>query len=413
MPLNYHVMDADFHLLKRRNSKGKLIYYAAFLSDLPGKNGKKKYRAVKSTGVGSRSAAEKAARDMLVDGKVLSSRESLRDFLLGFWDLENSEYLKTQRADGRVHNSRYVRDSRSRIEQYVLPYFEHRGLTKLSDLDRRNIQAWRNHLFEHGRLPEYNPPEKDEKQSKRGRQKPPERISASTQNKVRAAFFAALQWAVDMEMLSHHPGQGVKRVREEKQERPIFELADLAKLFAKPWDDMRAYGACMLAATTGARMGEIRGLQIRNAHLDAGYLDIVTNYVDGDGLKGPKWGSDRIGVPLPTRTIEVLRAVIRLNPFRDEPEAFVFCSPSSVQRPVDYKVIDTALRARMLAEKITGGQTFHSFRHTFVSHLRGAIPEAKLIRIVGHTNTITTDRYTHTSEEDLEAVRVAVDGLLP
>ena len=145
-------------------------------------------------------------------------------------------------------------------------------------------------------------------------------------------------------------------------------------------------------------MGEIRGLQIRNAHLDAGYLDIVTNYVDGDGLKGPKWGSDRVGVPLP---------------FRDEPDAFVFCSPSSVQRPADYKVIDKALRARMTAEKITGGQTFHSFRHTYVSHLRGAIPEAKLIRIVGHTNTVTTDKYTHTSEEDRKAVKAAVDGLLP
>ena len=295
----------------------------------------------------------------------------------------------------------------------VLPYFENRGVTTLADLSRRNITEWRNYLHENGCLPEYEPEEKDSGESNRGRQSPPETISASTQNKVRAAFFVALQWAVDMEMLPHHPGQGIKRVREQKQERPIFELVELASLFGAPWDDQRAYAACMLAATTGARMGEVRGLKIRNTHLADGYIDIVTNYVEGDGLKGPKWGSERIGVPISSRVVEVLRALLRMNPFANNPEAFVFFTESSERQPIDYKGIDIPLRARMKAVKITGGQTFHSFRHTYVTHLRGTIPESKLIRIVGHTNTLTTDRYTHESNEDRKTVRLAVDGLLP
>jgi integrase len=61
---------------------------------------------------------------------------------------------------------------------------------------------------------------------------------------------------------------------------------------------------------------------------------------------------------------------------------------------------------------INGDRTFHSFRHTYVSHLRGSISEAKLTRLVGHTNTAITDQYTHTSEEDLKAVRDAVSGII-
>ena len=119
-------MNADFHILKRKNSKGKTVYYAAFLSDLSGKNGKHKYQAVKSTGQSNRAAAEKVARSMLADGRVLASRDLLRAYLLDFWNPEKSEYLRSQRAEGREHNSIYLQNNKQRIEQYVLPYFEKR-----------------------------------------------------------------------------------------------------------------------------------------------------------------------------------------------------------------------------------------------------------------------------------------------
>jgi hypothetical protein len=77
-------------------------------------------------------------------------------------------------------------------------------------------------------------------------------------------------------------------VKEQRSERPIFQLPELTALFASPWPDPRAYGACLLACTTGCRMGEARGLLVKNTHLADGYIDILTNYVDGDGMKAPK-----------------------------------------------------------------------------------------------------------------------------
>ncbi len=405
-------MSVDYHILKRKNSKGKAIYYVGFLSDLTGKNGKPKYIAMKSTGQSNRVAAEKAARLMLADGMVLASRDTLRAYLLNFWDPAKSEYLRSQRAEGRDHNSNYLKNNKQRIEQYVLPYFEKRGIKKLSGLNRKNILEWRNYLFEHGSIPEYELPVIPEGESRRGTAKRPANISASTQNKVRQAFFVALQWAVDMGMLPYHPGSGVKRVKESKTERPIFQIAELEKLFSDPWEDLRAYCACMLAVTTGARLGEVRGLKLKNTHLEKGYIDILTNYVEGDGLKGPKWGSERVGVPIPETTIQAIRAVLKTSPYGSEPESYIFYSTSSMQRPVDIKLITEGLKKRMKTIGINGGRTFHSFRHTYVSHLRGSIPEAKLIRLVGHTNTAITDQYTHTSEEDLKAVRDAVSGII-
>ena len=426
MAQTYSSMGVDFHLLKRKNAKGKVVYHAAFLDDTLGKNGKRKYRAVKTTRCGNRSAAEKTARQMIAEGSVLAARDTLRDYLIDFWDDGKSEYLKSRRAEGRAHNSVYVRDNRAKMEKYVLPYFEARGIKRLADLNRQNILAWRNHLWEHGKLPVYVPPEPAEDESRRGTRKLPSKLSPSSQNKVRVAFFVALQWAVDIGMLPYHPGQGVRRIKEERQNRPFFELEELATLF-DTWSSelgpvekhtsqtsRLAYAACLLAATTGARMGEVRGLQIRNVHLEDGYLDIVTNYVSGDGLKDhDKAGNTRLGVPLVSRAADALRDLIMLSPFAAREDAFVFFSAGNERQPIDDRVITKELKARMEAAGISGGQTFHSFRHTYISHLRGVVPEAKLRAIVGHSSAETTNRYTHQTAEDRAAIRGAVNGLVP
>ena len=57
----YSISGVDFHLLKRRSKAGKPIYYAGFLSDLIGSNGRRRYKAVRSTGAGNVALARKIA----------------------------------------------------------------------------------------------------------------------------------------------------------------------------------------------------------------------------------------------------------------------------------------------------------------------------------------------------------------
>jgi len=385
----YRDMGVDYHLLKRRDSKGKPVFYLAVLSDVIGKNGKRKYSAVRSTGAGNEALARKLAQGMLMEGRILASKDTLRDFLISFWDADKSEYLRGKRAEGVQLSSVYCADNQRRIECHFLPWFESRGLTRLSQLDRRLLSSWRNDLFEE------------------------EKISPATVNKVRQAVWVALQWAADMEMIPDHPGKAVRRVHEPRFERPFFQFEECNALFSAPWPDPRAYTACLLAYTTGSRMGECRGLQVKNVHLDEGYLDILTNYVAGDGMKAPKWNSIRKDVDLSGIMVRALRDVLSIHPWGALPDQFVFFSTESAARPCDSKLIEKGLFTRLEEIDIPrAGRSFHSFRHTFVSYMRGKVPEVKLTRLVGHTNSTMDDRYTHATDEDRKLMRDAVAGLI-
>ena len=276
-------MAVDYHLLKRRRQDGKAVYYVGFPADTLGKNGRPRYRALRSTGAGNKPLAHKIAREMIAKGEVFAARDDLRAFLLGFWNSETSEYLRSKRAEGHDLAVAYVDANVAAIKAHFLPYFEQRGKRTLADLDRSNLEAWRNWAL----LDEKIPPR--------------------TVNRTRQVVWTALQWAVDHDLLPFHPGQGVKRVPEKAPERRIFELEELGKLFAVPWDDLRAY---MLAASCGLRLGEVLGLQVGNVHLDQGYLDVLTGWTRTEGLKGPKWGSERVGVPVPARAAEAVKAVL-------------------------------------------------------------------------------------------------------
>ena len=58
-----------------------------------------------------------------------------------------------------------------------------------------------------------------------------------------------------------------------------------------PWRDHRQFVINVLAASTGARMGEIRGLLLENVFPD--HLEIQHGWEDHSGLEEPKWGSVR------------------------------------------------------------------------------------------------------------------------
>ena len=106
-----------------------------------------------------------------------------------------------------------------------------------------------------------------------------------------------------------HPGDNIKPLPDRRPERRIFEAAELVKLLAVKWSDPRTYVVCAIAECTGMRLGEIRGLLVKNVHLDERYVDALTNYVETDGLKHPKQRKDgRPGLAISERATEARRA---------------------------------------------------------------------------------------------------------
>ena len=369
------ISNVQYHLLKRKTKKGKSVYYAAFPSGETGKNGRALYQAVRSTGTGNKALAHKEALKLIEKGGVFASRDSI-SFLHDFWSTD-SEYVRSRRAEGRKLSSVYLANSRALIEKHVLPWFKEHKIKEISDLNRENLTRWRNDLFETS-------------------------LSPTTVNHARIALFIPLKWAFEMGELPFHPGTGVKPVAEKPTKRQIFTLDECEKLWSVEWKDPRYRAACMLSATTGMRLGEVRGLQVKNLHLEKGTIDIVASFQDREGLKGCKWNSERLNMPI-ADLVDTLREVLRLHRWGAGPEHYVFFSVETPDRPAGKRAICNGLKFAMQAAGLPGGRTFHSFRHGFASYSNELSSGARM-HYIGHTNENTFAKYDHPTEGDRQAL---------
>jgi integrase len=160
------------------------------------------------------------------------------------------------------------------------------------------------------------------------------------------------------------------------------------------------------------REGEIRALQIKNVHED--YIDVLTSWEQGYGIKGAKWGSER-RVTIPSSVSKMLTAVIASSPYR-ESEDFVFYgetrdTPLHARAFVDG--LYTALEVIGIDEEQRKSRclTFHSWRHFLNSVARGRVPDEKVRLMTGHRTEQMTEHYTHLLEEDYSAIRKMQDDV--
>lgn len=391
-----------YHLIQRKRRK-EVALYAGIPKTTPGPGRYEKMIRLKTAAATKGPQdfrrrdreAEVELRELHAAGKLVPSSR-LADYLKDFWTFDTSPYVKARRQEGRTISEAYCTNNLHWIERYFLPYMEHRKVESLADLDRKLLLDWRIHLADNGRIK--LPGEVLETDDK-GNPIEPATISYSTVNKVRQAVHVALEHAVETGMIPFNPMASVRRVKETPKERGAFETHELAKLFSEPWDDIRSYAGAMLAASTGLRLGEVRGLLVGNVHFRDGYLDVVTNYVDGEGLKAPKWEKVRRGVPVPRYAILAVIAMMRTNPWkRFKPTDYVFYGDYP-GKPIGKHVMTRSLRERCKAVQVPY-RDFHSLRHSASSQLiaYGARPD-DVQRMLGHSTASMTAQYTHTTDE--------------
>jgi integrase len=177
--------------------------------------------------------------------------------------------------------------------------------------------------------------------------------------------------------------------------------------FDKIWrGDTRQYVVNIFAASTGVRMGEVRGLLREKVYDD--YISIHHKWTDKYGLADPKVKSFR-DIPVPSRTSECLHNLMKLSPYQN-PGDFVFWGDLNRERPMS----DTVIRRRLYyalncigiteEERNIRGLDFHSWRHVFNTMHRGRIPDYKLQRVTGHRTQQMTERYTNLSRADYRDV---------
>lgn len=268
-------------------------------------------------------------------------------------------------------------------------------------------------------------------------------LAPATVNKTLSAATTAIRWASSNELIPTDPTRGLRGFSGASRKRGILEPGEVKALFSTSWEDERARVACLVAATTGARLGEVLALQFQDIGKDR--LFIRHSYSIKDGLKTTKNGEEREVPLLPAvraallaldagnlLVLEKKRARIPEDerPAPAGPERFIFAGRSP-DRPLDANRIlagmrkalvsmnggfwgdddipqEKAARENILAEYSARGIDFHSWRHWYATNMADRLDARTVQKATGHKTAAMLEHYAdHELQEDMARLGVA------
>ena len=379
--------DAGFSVYARQRKAKKSIYYARFKTE-------KGWTTGKNTGCTSREAAERWALEQIETGKIQlpgGPVPTLDGWAAGFFGVDG-RYDKAKKARGRELSQTYVKNLDRHYNKYLSPAFGKKRIDQITPLE-----------LEQFFLNLYN------------REKDP--ISGSTVNGVLRAARALFSEAERLEVIYRNPAARVGRFAEKSRTRGTLTQSELDKLFAldalhNVWSGERLpYLISMIAVGCGLRHGEV--VALRPSDFVAGVVVVSRSYDKASGaFKAPKWNSIR-EMPAPERITEEVECYAAEKGIG--PNDLLFPS-SETTRPIAAHIVLDSLRDAMEVIEISREAQkrenrfldLHSLRHTYVSRLRaGDVPDWQIMRAAGHKSLKMTDHYTHTTGEELGAIKQA------
>jgi integrase len=311
-------------------------------------------------------------------------------FLEKFWDYDHSEYIRDRLSHGYRFSRRYAYECQKRLKSDITDFFNDKKLNCVTTDDLKKLS---NQLADRG-------------------------LSTSTINQTMLICVTPLKWAYNQKIIPENPATGLTRFSITNKERGILTEAEAATVFSIQWEDKRAFVASLVAATTGARMGEC--LALRQSDIGTDTLSIQHNWAAMDGLKCPKNGHKRV-VPLLPEVRAALLDLLRDNPHTVE-DPFIFYSLRE-DRPADSKVILEGLKdaiGKVNAERKKANPEadiidwkgrnicFHSWRHFFVSRMTDVIDGEKIAKVSGHLSEAVFKKYAdHIETKNIKEVGAA------
>jgi len=215
--------------------------------------------------------------------------------------------------------------------------------------------------------------------------------------------------AVDNDLIGRSPVRDRHKPTIRREEKPTWKPEQVRQIIESVPETYRCLFTC--TALTGARLGEVLGLQWKCVDLDRGNMEIRQSLWNGQ-LVPPK-------TPGSVRSIyfgQHLRLVLteqRQRSLHSSPEDFVFSKPDGsphnpdvLRRDVLYPALD-----RLGIPRSTRCAGFHTFRHSAASIVNAQTGNLKLVqKFLGHTNFGTTaDVYTHTAADEDRDATIALE----
>jgi integrase len=215
--------------------------------------------------------------------------------------------------------------------------------------------------------------------------------------------------AVDNDLIPRSPVRDRHKPRVTRHEKPVWSAEQLRLIVdAVPTTHRSLFQCAML---TGARLGELLGLQWKNINFDSQTLEIRQALWDGELVAPKTEGSVRV-IYFGPSLLSALTAQKR-NSIHGGQDDYVFCkddgsplNPDVLRRDVLYPTLD-----RLGIARNSRAAGFHTFRHSAATIVNQKTGNLKLVqKLLGHSNLSTTaDVYTHTSADADRGAALALE----
>jgi len=248
-------------------------------------------------------------------------------------------------------------------------------------------------------------------------------MSGATSTKVTGALRTMMNWAVDARIAGRNDlaGRRVKRGSREKKQVPIPSQEAIGKMLAEAEKLPAPYPLYIRTATlTGARAGELRGLQWRHVDFKAGTITVKQRADRSGGIGQPKTVSGHRTIPVPTGLLAKLKAdflaagrdldrFVFLNPGRGPAKRKKGAAPAPANEPIDHDNFGNRHWRPMVRRIGLPDLDFHHLRHYYASALLNAgVPVTEVSRRLGHADPgITLKIYSHALPEAASGAELA------
>jgi integrase len=376
---------APFSLYRKETGEG-WFWYARFWDESKGR-----YAVTRATGVGAigkkgrKSEAEDAARAMLPSIFYSPAAETLTAYTRDFWREEHKYFREMSLDRGKPVAGNYLATAQSMVKNHISQYepFNKISVLDLTPNHLRNFKLW---MTERG-------------------------ASGGCVNKALQVIRTAARYVIGDNDTKIDPFTKIKPASAKYKEKGALTRAEVLRLLGAPSVDIRSRLAVLLGALCGMRMGEVRGLHWEDINFNTGIIHICHNYQTLDGIKDPKWDSFR-DVPMPEPIPELLA---RYRSQRGNPAAGFVFTGGTPGKPLGSGFFRNAFIREVEAAGIPGAWhsrcpqpanyinqqalrhlSFHSLRHTFISHSRMAgLNSFQVQTLGGHKTVDIMEHYSH------------------
>ena len=219
-------------------------------------------------------------------------------------------------------------------------------------------------------------------------------------NRAVAVLSKMFNLAIKWQWRTDNPAKGIERNHEDKRERYLStdELARLSDALADSEDEQGA-NIVRLLLLTGARVGEVKAMRWDQLNLEAtpGTWTKRAAFTKTEKLHH---------VPLSPPALKLLAGLARKA---DDDAVFVFPGRNGEHRK-EHKKAWAALRK---AAHISKDARVHDLRHTYASLLVSSGETLPIIgRLLGHTQSQTTQRYAHLQTDPLQKATDRVGAII-